>query len=82
MLIRRLKQWWAAQDHPWTDPLVEGWYADQYSDPDLRERITQDYQARYCSGPTPFTHPEQYDPLTPPRGYRYDPYYEIWIKTQ
>lgn len=82
MLIRRLKQWWAAQDHTWSDPLIEGWYADQYSDPDLRELITQAYQARYCAGPTPFTHPEQFNPLVPPAGYRYDPYYEIWIKTQ
>jgi hypothetical protein len=82
MLIRRLKKWWAAQDHDWTDPLAEGWYADQYRDPAIRERIIAEYQKRHCSGPTPFTHPEQFDPLDPPRGYRYDPYYELWIKTQ
>ena len=80
MLIRRLKRWWAHQDHNWGDPLVEGWYADQYTTLELRLRISQAYQQRYCQGPTPFTHPERYDPLTPPEGYRYDPYYEIWIK--
>jgi hypothetical protein len=82
MLIRRLKQWWRQQDHNWSDPLVEGWYADYYTTPELRDRITRDYRARYCQGPTPFTHPENYDPLNPPRGYRYDPYYELWTKTQ
>jgi hypothetical protein len=82
MLIRRLKQWWAAQDHDWSDPLVEGWYADQYRDPEIIERIAREYQARHCQGPTPLTHPAQFDPLDPPRGYRYDPYYELWITTQ
>jgi len=80
MLIRRLKRWWAAQDHDWSDPLVEGWYADQYTAIELRLRISQNYQSRHCQGPTPFTHPEQFDPLNPPRGYH--PYYELWIKTQ
>ena len=82
MLIRKLKRWWAAQDLDWADPLIEGWYADQYRDPAIRERITREYQQRYHQGPTPLTHPEQFDPLQPPQGYRYDPYYEFWTKTQ
>ena len=79
MLIRRLKQWLTQSQQ---DPLLEGWYADQYTAIELRLRISQAYQQRYCAGPTPFTHPEKYDPLAPPAGYRYDPYYEIWIKIQ
>jgi len=79
MLIRRLKQWFTQSQQ---DPLLEGRYADQYTAIELRLRISQNYQSRHCQGPTPFTHPEQFDPLNPPRGYRYDPYYELWIKTQ
>jgi hypothetical protein len=79
-LIRTVKQWWAAQDHDWQDPLIEGWYADQYPDADIQQRIKQEYQQRWCSEPTPATKPELFDPLTPPAGWRYDPYYECWIK--
>jgi hypothetical protein len=81
MLIRQFRKWWAAQDHQWDSPFIDGYTADQYTDLRVREQITREYQARYCSGPTPFTHPEQFDPLNPPLGYKYDPYYELWIKT-
>jgi len=62
------------------DDLIEGQWADQYTDFKHRDRISSEYQRRYCPRPTPITHPEQFDPLNPPSGYRYDPYYEIWCK--
>lgn len=61
------------------DPIQEGLYADQYADPAVRLRIRQQYTARYKPVITPATNPELYDPLDPPQGWRYDPYYEIWI---
>jgi hypothetical protein len=62
------------------DGLYEGLYADEYVDKKLRERIEDEYTKRYRRVATPFTNPELYDPLNPPEGYRYDPYYEVWIK--
>lgn len=79
MLIRKLKQWWNSQDHRWEDPLVEGWYADQYTDSGVKERITAEYRARHQLRETPLTHPWLFDPLAPPEGWRYDPYYECWL---
>lgn len=80
MLIRKLKHWWATQDHGWQDPLIEGWQADQYQDPAIRDRIAREYRERYSQRETPQTHPWLYDPLAPPQGWHYDPYYEVWIK--
>ncbi len=85
-LIRTVKQWWQRQDHDWTDPLIEGVYADQYPEYDgvgPRTQIRRDYAARWPepdANPTPLTHPWLFDPCEPPRGWRYDPYYECWIK--
>ncbi len=79
-IIRAVKRWWAQQDHQWDDPLVEGWYADQYRDIAIRDRILGEYTARHIPQHTPWTHPQDYNPLTPPAGWRYDPYYEVWIK--
>ena len=79
MLIRKLKQWWTAQDHRVDDPLIEGWYADQYCDSITKDYIAQEYRVRHQYCETPLTHPWLFDPCTPPRGWRYDPYYEIWI---
>ncbi len=79
-IIRAVKRWWAQQDHQWNDPLVEGWYADQYRDAQIRDRILAEYTARHTPQHTPWTHPQDYNPLTPPAGWRYDPYYEVWIK--
>ena len=62
------------------DPLIEGWYADQYQDRGIRDRIQTEYQQLWCSEPTPATKPELFDPLAPPSGWRYDPYYEIWTQ--
>jgi len=57
-------------------------YADAVTDVDTRHKIRQEYRKRWPEpSPTPDSHPWQYDPLEPPSGWRYDPYYEIWIKT-
>ena len=63
------------------DPLVEGWYADQYQDDERQKKIRERY--RQCwpdpnDTPTPLTHPWLFDPCSPPQGWRYDPYYEHW----
>jgi len=62
------------------DPLIEGIYAHQYTNEDVRQRITQTYKERYMPIMTPLTNPELYDPLDPPLGWAYDPFYEIWLK--
>jgi len=62
------------------DGLYEGKWADEYANELLRACISENYNYLYKKSPTPMTHPELYDPLDPPEGYRYDPYYEIWIK--
>ena len=56
-------------------------WADEYQDPLTRAAITEAYNRRFKPQPTPLTHPHLYDPLSPPMGYRYDPYYECWVKT-
>lgn len=67
--------------NPTFDDLVDGKNAHEYTDPEIRNRIAQEYKDRYCAPTTPLTNPELYDPLNPPQGYAYDPYYEIWIET-
>lgn len=61
------------------DTLYEGLTAEQYTDPRIRAQIASDYHRRWRPKPTPSTHPELFDPLAPPQGWRYDPYYECWI---
>ena len=64
------------------DRLTEGVYADQYQDPELRWEIREQYLNRWHperQTKTPLTHPELFDPLQPPEGWRYDCYYESWI---
>lgn len=60
--------------------IKEGSWADQYADEIMRDYIRTEYRARWAPKPTPITHPHMYDPLTPPEGWRYDPYYECWVK--
>jgi len=55
-------------------------YADEYTDENTRSIIVREYQQRHALKITPQTNPELYNPLYPPSGWRYDPYYEIWIK--
>ena len=60
--------------------LIEGWMADEYDNADDRIYIVGKYNERYpFPVETPQTHPWKYDPLTPPSGWRYDPYCEIWL---
>lgn len=64
------------------DPLVEGFYADQYSET-TQDLIRQQYLQRWhpeYQAKTPLTHPWLFDPCEPPEQWRYDPYYECWIK--
>jgi len=62
------------------EKLIESMYADQYTDENTRSIIVREYQQRHALKITPQTNPELYNPLDPPSGWRYDPYYEIWIK--
>lgn len=65
------------------DCLVEGVYADQYTGSAIQQEIKEKYVKRFPNPvQTPQTHPWKYDPLTPPTGWRYDPYYEIWLNTK
>jgi hypothetical protein len=62
--------------------IEEGPWAHEYTDPVLRQQIQQEYDLRYRRPaiPTPYTNPELFDPLTPPEGWYYDPYYECWVQ--
>ena len=60
-------------------PLIEGRMADQYGCPFLRERIAQAYRLKFDQPDTPITAPALFDPLNPPAGWSWDPYYEIWL---
>jgi hypothetical protein len=62
-------------------PIIEGKWADSYTDPETIEIIKAGYKARWMPQPTPYTHPALFDPFNPPKGWRYDPFYEEWIKT-
>lgn len=62
------------------DQLIEGVYAHHYTDEAVREQITRAYKEKYMPAVTPLTNPELYDPLAPPAGWVYDPYYEMWIE--
>ena len=62
--------------------LIEGVYAHQYpeAEAELRDQIIKSYNKKYKPKPTPLSHPERFDPLNPPSGWAYDPYYEMWIE--
>jgi len=62
------------------EKLIDGMYADEYTDENTRSMIVREYQQRYSPKMTTQTHPEFYNPLDPPSGWRYDPYYELWVK--
>ena len=64
------------------DMLYEGLTAEQYTNPAIRAQIARDYEARWRPKTTPGSNPELFDPLNPPQGWRYDPYYECWITTE
>lgn len=76
-MFERFKKWFNNSDNS----LVEGLYADDYRSADKRMLIAQLYRQRFpLPAETPQTHPWKYDPLNPPIGWRYDPYYECWVK--
>ena len=61
---------------------LESYYADELKNTDLAQKIREQYLKRYPAPKyDPDTHPWLYDPLEPPKGWRYDPFYEMWIKT-
>ena len=61
-------------------PIVEGKFADSYDDPAIISLIKKRYQKKWLSGPTPITHPELYNPCDPPKGWKYDAFYEVWFE--
>ncbi len=62
------------------ETITEGPMAHDYTNASVRKEIYEAYNKRYKISVTPLTHPEHYDPLDPPLGWAYDPYYEIWIQ--
>lgn len=56
-----------------------GW-ADEITDPAHQRRLRERYYQRYRTSPDPASHPELFDPVDPPDGWRYDLAYEMWIK--
>lgn len=61
------------------DFAVEGVLAHEYRDQATREAILTRYNEIHKPAPSPFTHPELFDPLNPPPGWGWDPYYESWV---
>ena len=60
---------------------LENTWADEHVEEEIRQKILTDYHRRWKkSEPNPETHPWLFDPLTPPSGWRYDSYYEMWIQ--
>jgi hypothetical protein len=65
-----------------SDQLIEGLHANDYTDPQLRDEIREQYLKRWHpdhQAKTPLTHPWLFDPCEPPEDWSYDPYYECWI---
>lgn len=81
-MLKTILNWVFPQGRTDWDTLTEGLWADEYSDSTVRDQIKTQYLQRHPAyrRPTPLTHPELFDPLRPPQGWRYDPYYETWFK--
>ena len=60
--------------------LSENLTAEQYQDPEIRQYILQRYQEIHRPKVTPLTEPLLFDPLNPPQGWLWDPYYELWYQ--
>jgi hypothetical protein len=75
--LTRFKKW---LDLGGVDVKDDTQWADEYTDPAIRAKITETYRLRYTPVTTPWTDPLLYDPLDPPQGWRYDPYNEFWVK--
>lgn len=61
-------------------PIIEGKFADSYTDDETIKMIQERYKEQWIKDVTPYTHPQLFDPFNPPNSWRYDPYYEVWIK--
>lgn len=62
------------------NPLVEGVAAHHYKDEAVRQQIKEQYIKTHRLEVTPVTDPLKFDPLDPPKGWSYDPCYEVWVK--
>ena len=62
------------------DYLIEGVYAHQYDNEEIKNQIRNQYIKTHTPKVTPITDPLKFDPLNPPNGWVYDPYYEFWIE--
>ena len=62
------------------DNLIEGVYAHYYQDESIKQQIRNQYVKTHTPEVTPFTDPLKFDPLNPPDGWAYDPYYEFWVR--
>lgn len=79
--MKLLERWFCpATNEKQQIALTEGMYADDYRCPVIREQIQAAYKQSVTKKVSPLTAPEIYDPLDPPQGWRYDPYYELWIE--
>jgi hypothetical protein len=75
------KWFWKWLDSQEFEPIVEGKLAHTYDDELVRTRIMKSYQERHpVPVETPYTHPWLFDPLNPPDGWAWDPFYEIWLE--
>lgn len=74
--LKKFKQWLDIKE----SSVDDSQWADEYTDPAIREEIVRAYRARYEPITTPWTDPMLYDPLSPPPGWRYDPHNETWIR--
>lgn len=68
---------WRAFD---SDTISEGLMAHEYQDSQRRTAILERYLALHQPQITPLTAPREFDPLNPPQGWAWDPYYECWLK--
>lgn len=78
-MMKFLKKLWKTTE-PF--PLHEGKYADEYTSEETKEFILKKYRERYEPKITPQSHPEKFNPLSPPKNWRYDPFYELWVETK
>lgn len=78
MLVKALKKFF--EGYPEYDGIVEGPMAHTYQDSAIREKISKKYLDHYAKIKTPLTDPLDYDPLDPPPGWAWDPYYEVWVR--
>jgi len=52
--------------------------AHEYTDEKSREEISRIYKEYYEEATSPLVNPLKFDPLNPPKGWAFDPYYCIW----